>query len=85
MDFDSMAKGAVMNFLIGYRAAEHDAAPEWNRGDFFGTTFGPRHEARRLKNSVWWRDAATTAASPGGAGKIKRPPARAASVLGLSR
>jgi hypothetical protein len=43
MDFDSMAKGAVMNLLIGYRAAEHDAAPEWNRGDFFGTTFGPRH------------------------------------------
>ncbi len=45
MDFDAMAKGAVMNFLIGYRVAQHDAAPEWNKGDFFGTTFGPRHSA----------------------------------------
>lgn len=45
IDFDSMAKGAVMNFLIGYRVAQHDAAPEWKKGDFFGTTFGPRHFA----------------------------------------
>ena len=43
IDFDEMAKGAVMNFLIGYRVAQHDAAPEWNKGDFFGTMFGPRH------------------------------------------
>lgn len=43
MDFDEMAKGAVLNFLIGYRVAQHDAAPEWHKGDFFGTTFGPRH------------------------------------------
>ena len=43
MDFDEMAKGAVLNFLIGYRVAQHDSAPEWNKGDFFGTTFGPRH------------------------------------------
>src|SRR5579863_7862564 len=43
IDFDSAAKGAVLNFLVGYRIAEHDAAPTWNKGDFFGTTFGPRH------------------------------------------
>lgn len=43
IDFDSMAKGAVMNFLIGYEVAQHDAAPSWNKGDFFGATFGPRH------------------------------------------
>jgi Zn-dependent M28 family amino/carboxypeptidase len=43
MDFDEMAKGAVMNFLIGYQVAQHDGVPEWNRGDFFGTAFGPRH------------------------------------------
>ena len=33
----------TLNFLIGYRVAQHDAAPEWNKGDFFGTKFGPRH------------------------------------------
>lgn len=43
IDFDSMAKGAVMNFLVGYRVAQHNEAPTWNKGDFFGTTFGPRH------------------------------------------
>jgi len=43
MDFDSAAKGAVMNFLVGYEVAEHSSVPAWNKGDFFGTTFGPRH------------------------------------------
>jgi hypothetical protein len=43
IDFDSTAKGAVMNFLVGYQVAQHDATPTWNKGDFFGTTFGPRH------------------------------------------
>ncbi len=43
IDFDSMAKGAVLNFLIGCGVAQQDKAPEWNKGDFFGTTFGPRH------------------------------------------
>ena len=41
--FDSMAKGALLNFLIGYQVAQHDSVPEWHKGDFFGTTFGPRH------------------------------------------
>jgi len=43
MDFDSAAKGAVMNFLVGYEVAELSGIPAWNQGDFFGTTFGPRH------------------------------------------
>ena len=43
IDFDSMAKGTVMDFLVGYQVAQHTAVPEWNKGDFFGTTFGPRH------------------------------------------
>jgi hypothetical protein len=43
IDFEATAKGAVMNFLVGYQIAQHDASPTWNKGDFFGTTFGPRH------------------------------------------
>jgi len=46
MDFDSAAKGAVMNFLVGYQVAQHSTIPDWNKGDFFGTTFGPRHTAQ---------------------------------------
>lgn len=45
MDFNSAAKGAVMNFLVGYEVAQHSGVPAWNKGDFFGTTFGPRHSA----------------------------------------
>lgn len=43
IDFDSAARGAVMNFLVGYQVAQRDVAPDWNKGDFFGTTYGPRH------------------------------------------
>jgi len=43
IDFDSAAKGSVMNFLVGYEVAQHSGVPEWNKGDFFGTIFGPRH------------------------------------------
>lgn len=43
IDWDSEAKGAVMNFLVGYQVAQHSSAPEWNKGDFFGTNYGPRH------------------------------------------
>ncbi|MBV8051827.1 MAG: M28 family peptidase [Acidobacteriaceae bacterium] len=46
MNFDSAAKGAVMNFLIGYQVAQHSTIPDWNKGDFFGSTFGPRHSAQ---------------------------------------
>jgi len=43
MDLDSAAKMSVVNFLIGYQVAQQDTAPTWNKGDFFGTAFGPRH------------------------------------------
>ena len=46
IDFDSAAKGAVMNFLVGYQVAQHSSIPDWNKGDFFGMTFGPRHSAQ---------------------------------------
>ena len=47
IDFESMAKGAVLNLLIGYQVAQKDGAPQWNPGDFFGATFGPRHAGDR--------------------------------------
>jgi len=43
IDFESAAKGSLMNFLVGYEVAQRPGVPEWNKGDFFGTTFGPRH------------------------------------------
>jgi hypothetical protein len=43
IDFESTAKGSLMNFLIGYDVAQRNGVPEWNKGDFFGSTFGPRH------------------------------------------
>jgi len=43
IDFDSMAKFSLLNFLLGYEVAQHDAVPAWNQGDFFGITFGARH------------------------------------------
>jgi hypothetical protein len=43
IDFESMAKGSILNFLVGYLVAQSDSAPSWNKDDFFGTTFGPRH------------------------------------------
>jgi len=45
IDFDSAANGAVLNFLVGYKVAQQEGAPTWNKGDFFGATFGPRHAA----------------------------------------
>ena len=45
IDFASAAKGSIMNFLVGYEVAQRTDAPEWNKGDFFGSTFGPRHKA----------------------------------------
>ena len=47
IDFDSMAKGAVLNFLVGYQVAQHEGSPVWNKGDFFGATFGPKHSGPR--------------------------------------
>ena len=45
LDYNSAAKAAGVNFLIGYEVAEQDGAPTWNKGDFFGEKFGPRHTA----------------------------------------
>jgi Peptidase family M28/PA domain len=43
LDYDSAAKAAAVNFLVGYDVAQQDASPTWNKGDFFGDLFGPRH------------------------------------------
>lgn len=45
LDFDSGARAAGLNFLVGYKIAQQDQPPMWNPGDFFGTRFGPRHSA----------------------------------------
>ncbi len=38
-DFASAAKGARLNFLVGYEIAQQSRRPTWNAGDFFGTKF----------------------------------------------
>jgi hypothetical protein len=43
LDYNSGARAAEVNFLVGYDVAQRDAAPAWNQGDFFGEEFGPRH------------------------------------------
>ena len=43
LDYDSAARAAKVNFLVGYEIAQQDAAPAWKKGDFFGQEFGPRH------------------------------------------
>jgi hypothetical protein len=43
LDYASGAKAAGVNFLVGYDVAQQDAAPTWDKGDFFGEKFGPRH------------------------------------------
>jgi len=43
LDYASGAKAAAVNFLVGYEIAQQDAVPTWNKGDFFGEKFGPRH------------------------------------------
>lgn len=47
IDFDSMAKGAVLNFLVGYRVRPREGSPAWNKGDFSGTIFGPSQSRPR--------------------------------------
>ena len=43
LDYESAARAAGVNFLIGYDVAQQDAVPTWNKGDFFGDKFGSRH------------------------------------------
>jgi Zn-dependent M28 family amino/carboxypeptidase len=39
-DFESAAKAARLNFLIGSKVARAAAPPAWNAGDFFGSLYG---------------------------------------------
>jgi len=39
LDYESGAKAAGLNFLVGYEIAQQNQPPEWNHGDFFGTKF----------------------------------------------
>ena len=43
LDYESGAKTAGFTFLVGYEIAQQDQPPTWNKDDFFGTRFGPRH------------------------------------------
>ncbi len=38
--FEPAARGAGLNFLVGYEIAQDDAPPQWNPNDFFGGKFG---------------------------------------------
>ncbi len=40
--YDQAARFTQINYAIARALADADAAPEWNEGDFFGETFGPR-------------------------------------------
>jgi hypothetical protein len=42
-NFESGAKFARFNFLLGYAVAQQNDRPAWNRGDFFGERYG-RHK-----------------------------------------
>jgi hypothetical protein len=41
-NFDAAVTYVRLNFLIGYLVAGNPARPIWNKGDFFGDTFGRR-------------------------------------------
>jgi len=43
LDYDSGARTAGLNFLVGYELAQRNQPPEWNKGDFFGTKFAQKH------------------------------------------
>ena len=46
MDFESLAKFARANYLVGYLVANRTRRPAWNAGDFFGERFGGLASAR---------------------------------------
>jgi hypothetical protein len=46
LDFDSAAAFARVAYLCGLYVAEDSVRPQWNPGDFFGTTFAPTQSAR---------------------------------------
>jgi hypothetical protein len=41
-DFDAAITYVRLNFLIGWQVANQTKRPTWNKGDFFGETFGNR-------------------------------------------
>ncbi len=41
IDYDSGARFARVNFLLGWNVAQADARPQWNADDYFGKKFGP--------------------------------------------
>ena len=43
LDYQSGARTATLNFLVGYELAQWNQRPQWNQGNFFGTRFGHRH------------------------------------------
>jgi len=43
LDYQSGAKAATLNFLVGYELAQWNQRPQWNQANFFGTRFGHRH------------------------------------------
>ncbi|MBI3666325.1 MAG: M28 family peptidase [Acidobacteria bacterium] len=49
LDYESGARGARMNFLVGYEVAQQDQPPAWNEGDFFGSKFGRGRAANTRK------------------------------------
>jgi Zn-dependent M28 family amino/carboxypeptidase len=40
-DWDGAITYVRLNFLVGYQVANTKKRPTWNKGDFFGETFGP--------------------------------------------
>ncbi len=42
IDYDAGAKFAYVNWLIVKAIADTKSRPKWNKGDFFGRTFGPK-------------------------------------------
>ncbi len=44
-NYDAAARFALVNFNIGVEIANTKERPAWNKGNFFGDTFGPRKQA----------------------------------------
>jgi hypothetical protein len=42
LDYQSGARAATLNFLVGYELAQWNSRPQWNPRNFFGTQFGRR-------------------------------------------
>lgn len=47
-DFESAAKAARLNFLVGFEVGEQAQPPAWNAGDFFGGKFAQKPAAAKV-------------------------------------